>query len=206
MNHAAHCDDVLAGVYDVPIEFHTKPPVIVDIGANVGAFALWANRKWPGCCISCFEPVPSNFELLKINTEHLADCHLWDVGIRLCAGQMEIAEGAFNCGEWSCHPSINKGTGRKITVHCIAARDIPKGSILKIDTEGCELEILKALHDAGRGAEFACILLEWHRESDRLEIDQLLKENYQLCGAVCDRPERGVAKYVWRKAVKKNEP
>lgn len=203
MTNIDHCDDVLAGVYDLPIVYEGKPPIVIDIGANVGAFAIWASQKWPGCCLFCYEPIPDNYDTLMDNTAHLQHCLRRNVGVRMCGGQMEIAEGAFNCGEWSCQPGINKETGKRMVVPCIPAADIPRGNILKIDTEGCELEILKALWDAGRSAEFSVILLEWHRESDRLEIDQLLKDNYQLCGAVCNQPERGVAKYVWRKAVKK---
>jgi len=198
-----HCEDVLKGIYDMPLEFSGKPPVILDIGANVGAFVMWAGKRWPGSKFICYEPVPSNFAQLVQNAASSDSCELFNVGVRMCGGQMQIAEGVNNCGEWTTQTGVNKMTGVTMTVPCIRAKDLPHGNVLKIDTEGCELEILNALWDAGRDTEFCAIMVEWHRESDRLEIDQLLKANYQMAGAYCEGPERGVAKYVFRNLVKK---
>jgi FkbM family methyltransferase len=39
--------------------------VILDIGANVGSFAAWALKRWPGAHVYCYEPLPNNFALLK---------------------------------------------------------------------------------------------------------------------------------------------
>jgi hypothetical protein len=41
---------------------------ILDIGANVGSFALWAELRWPGSKIRCYEPNPGTFAFLKRNT------------------------------------------------------------------------------------------------------------------------------------------
>jgi FkbM family methyltransferase len=40
---------------------------ILDIGANVGSFALWATRRWPGSRVRSFEPNPETFAILKRN-------------------------------------------------------------------------------------------------------------------------------------------
>jgi len=40
---------------------------ILDIGANVGSFALWATRRWPGSRLRCFEPNPETFAILNRN-------------------------------------------------------------------------------------------------------------------------------------------
>lgn len=37
-----HCRDVLEGCYDVPFN---HSPKVIDIGANVGAFARWAKKR-----------------------------------------------------------------------------------------------------------------------------------------------------------------
>lgn len=41
--------------------------VIVDAGANVGFFSIWALRLNPKCRVTCLEPFPENFSCLKAN-------------------------------------------------------------------------------------------------------------------------------------------
>jgi FkbM family methyltransferase len=48
--------------YDVSID-HARP-VIVDIGANTGLFALRMKQLYPESSICCYEPYPPNFEQL----------------------------------------------------------------------------------------------------------------------------------------------
>jgi hypothetical protein len=46
----------LTGLYDIPeFEKTTRPPKIVDIGADLGAFAIWAAKRWEDCTITSFE-------------------------------------------------------------------------------------------------------------------------------------------------------
>ncbi|GAA4834594.1 FkbM family methyltransferase [Kitasatospora terrestris] len=42
-------------------------PVIVDVGANIGMFSLFAAQRWPGARVFSFEPVPRTFEALSRN-------------------------------------------------------------------------------------------------------------------------------------------
>ena len=52
--------------YDIPgLELET--PFVLDIGANIGAFACWALERWPGAEVNCYEPVPANFDMLRQN-------------------------------------------------------------------------------------------------------------------------------------------
>ncbi len=200
-----HCEDVLQGIYDLPLDF-AKPPIIVDIGANVGAFAHWAFQRWPGCSVVCYEPMRDNYDkLLDVWEQNKANMLTFNAGVRSYNGKMTIYQGMNNCGECSVHPGLGETTGLSEEVRCIDAAEIPRCHILKIDTEGCELEILNRLWLSGRTNEFRAILLEWHSEADRLAIDQLLKDEYQLAGAHCSAPERGVAKYVHRRIVKRVE-
>ncbi|WP_234542819.1 FkbM family methyltransferase [Streptomyces shenzhenensis] len=49
--------------------FPTLPanPVIVDAGANIGMFSLFAVRQWPCSRVFAFEPVPDVFRALELN-------------------------------------------------------------------------------------------------------------------------------------------
>ncbi|WP_338699191.1 MULTISPECIES: FkbM family methyltransferase [unclassified Bradyrhizobium] len=42
--------------------------IVLDVGANIGMFSLYALQKFPGIRIYCFEPAPHCLERLRINT------------------------------------------------------------------------------------------------------------------------------------------
>lgn len=47
--------------------------LVLDIGANIGMFALYALRKFPGARVYCFEPAPHCLERLRVNLGQLGD-------------------------------------------------------------------------------------------------------------------------------------
>jgi hypothetical protein len=49
----------------------TEVKSIVDIGANVGASVLYWKYRYPDSAVYAFEPEPSNFQMLKKNTQNL---------------------------------------------------------------------------------------------------------------------------------------
>jgi hypothetical protein len=57
--------DVLEGEYEA--HYDGKGLDILDVGANVGSFALWASARWPGSHVTSFEPHPETFKLMKQN-------------------------------------------------------------------------------------------------------------------------------------------
>ena len=40
---------------------------VVDVGALIGSFTLWAQEQWPNAIIHAYEPDPESFEYLKKN-------------------------------------------------------------------------------------------------------------------------------------------
>lgn len=155
-----HCRDVLSGSYDVPFSPAT-PPVILDLGANVGAFVRWAVKRWPGCTIHAYEPQPSNFALLKRTVEIYGaghEIHLNRLAVADKTGTFRLFKAGINCGEWSFMRTSPDNVS--VLVKAIAARDLPKADILKIDTEGAEVMILRSL--VSRLHEFSVVMLECH--------------------------------------------
>jgi natural product biosynthesis luciferase-like monooxygenase protein/FkbM family methyltransferase len=56
--------------------------VVFDVGANIGLFTLFVNRKCPTAQIYAFEPLPPNFELLRANVaRYEIDAHLFNYGL-----------------------------------------------------------------------------------------------------------------------------
>jgi len=44
-----------------------KIKTVVDVGAMIGSFALWAKEQWPNAIIHAFEPDPTSYEYLSKN-------------------------------------------------------------------------------------------------------------------------------------------
>lgn len=58
-------DEVFEGEYEVP--YFGDQLTILDLGANIGSFALWATLRWPQSRIHCHEPHSGTFEILRRN-------------------------------------------------------------------------------------------------------------------------------------------
>jgi len=69
---ASAAREVLMGEYDAP--YFGERLRILDLGANIGAFSLWAQRRWPGSTITAYEPEPEAFALLERNTRGEIRC------------------------------------------------------------------------------------------------------------------------------------
>lgn len=162
-----HCRSVVDGTaYNVPYDPPT-PPVILDLGANAGAFLRFAVKRWSKCRLHAFEPHPGNFELLKRTREEMLpdeNITLHQVAVSDKSGHASLYFSGLNCGEWTLM-GISPGTkvSGQVEVETISALELPKADILKIDVEGAEVLILGTLKE--RIAEFSAVMLECHAAS-----------------------------------------
>jgi len=188
-----HVQSVLSGEYDVP--YNNPRPVILDLGANIGSFAFWACRRWPLSFIHCYEPLPENFATLKANLaplSHRVVLNNWAIGD---PSWHKLFLGHNNCGEASFF-DLGEQRPEWVQVETRAPATLPKANILKLDTEGAEIEILSGLPEIA----FDVVLLEYHSEENRRSVDRLL-ENYILIGGHARCAHRGVLKYAHRSVV-----
>lgn len=107
---------------------------IIDAGAGTGDFAIVAARRFPAAEILCFEPDARYFDVLRANLRRNGCCNVAAHGVALGDG---------------------RGTRR--------LDDFVRGevSLLKIDCEGAELDILAGL-GPGALAGVARMVLEYH--------------------------------------------
>ncbi len=196
-----HCRDVAEGSYDCPYSPAT-PPRVLDLGANTGMFTRWAVKRWPGCDVVAYEPCPSNFvllnrtvsELLKPEEAERVLTKRFAVAGHACRAPLQAGE--FNCGEWSLvMPPV---AGREtVEVDVIAATDLPRGDVLKLDVEGCEVACLAALQMAGRLTEFSVVVMETHNDEWITPIKlNMKKSGFTLVGEATPYPNRAELKFM----------
>jgi len=131
-----------------------KDAIIFDVGANVGCYSRDIRQLNPSSTIHAFEPHPITFKKLEHNNIGTG-IHIHNAGVGSQQGTLELFDYADEDG--STHASLYKDVIEEIhhgkaighTVQVISLDDfigehqIPYISLLKIDTEGHELEVLK---------------------------------------------------------------
>ena len=171
---------------------------VFDVGANVGLFALRTLMEHPKCRIHCFEPSPLAQQLLAINVGQFEETVIHNQGLFNRDMQTDLHINRYNTGQNSIR-FTGRHQGQTVTIELkdAGARfdelDLEYLDVLKIDTEGCEVEILKSMGDRLERVDY--VLLEYHTEQDRRIIDQLLTM-FHLFGAHSKIPGVGTVKYM----------
>ena len=136
------------GCYDVPLG---KRPMVIDVGANTGLFALRAKKLWPHARIHCYEPYWPNTEQLRetIRTNELDDVAVFPEGVGGAARTATLNVHPRNIGGHSIMPFGESTERVEITIVDLkeVLRRTPAGwcDLLKLDCEGAEREILLSM-------------------------------------------------------------
>jgi FkbM family methyltransferase len=136
-------------------------PRILDVGANIGLFGVYALGRWPEARITSFEPDPDNFRVLDLTVGANQREGRWDdvpVAVSNSDGELEFAPGD---GAKS-HLSPTAADEATITVPAVDFFDrLGDGvDLVKMDIEGGEWQILADPRLAA--APIKVIRLEWH--------------------------------------------
>jgi FkbM family methyltransferase len=145
--------------YDLDIE---PPALIVDIGGNVGMFALRMKQLYPDATIHCFEPLPANAGRLARNAP-FATLHRLGVSDR--RAEVPIYVHPSNTGGHSIIASEADPRAEAQTISVVPMADVfaltggGRIDLLKLDCEGAEKEIVLSL-DAADAARIGTIVYE----------------------------------------------
>jgi hypothetical protein len=235
--------------------------VVVDVGANIGAFALEVARRSPSARLVCIEPIPVLYEALRRNMEERQLLpergRLYQVGLTRTGGPEEAKFLFFKrlpCDS-TCHIDEKWGQferffqvhGEKVRasstrwvgapvagflarsvsrlptgpvgrwvfdrvtgateVQCrlvtldslLAAAEVDRVGLLKIDVEGAELDVLEGVGPE-RMKRIRQIVLEGHDEGGRLDAIRKLVTDSGFDDVVVDKPklseERGLDNFL----------
>lgn len=158
-------------VYDIPGVELAGCRTIVDLGANVGVFALYASSQSPNATIHCFEPATATFAELQVNIKaNRANAVAYRAAISKACGSARLYH-AGTAAEWS----LSGGSeGICEEVECIdLARLIDLVErrpidFMKVDVEGAELDLLENASDRQLRL-IGALSVEWHHSSERAQ-------------------------------------
>lgn len=154
-------------------------PVVVDIGANVGLFALYAHLNLPNATIHCFEPSPTIANVLEKNLAAYGNItiHTMALSDRDEAGTLFL--NTRKCGQSTIKTDPGGGSegweAEPVNVldaySALTNLGLERIDILKIDTEGSEVEILRSITPMLDDVKH--IYLEYHSAADLKEVQRL---------------------------------
>ena len=134
--------------YLIQLANPSKVKTVIDVGANVGFFSMLIRDIFPSSKIYSIEPVPLTYSCLKRNLVGDRKTHTYNLGV---SDRPRIAKMNFN-SQLSAISQISSAgdIDVKLTTLDKFIRDnqIDMIDILKIDTEGHELNVLKGAKKA----------------------------------------------------------
>ena len=132
-----------------PPDFSIKDGfLVIDIGAHIGAFTVYAATIAKRGTVYSYEPHPRNFELLKENVKinNLKNVRIFNLGA--LGERKKVRLYKSEIGD-SCHSIYNYNKSKSsIVINCISLKDIFEDNnikfcdFLKMDCEGVEYDVL----------------------------------------------------------------
>jgi FkbM family methyltransferase len=143
-----------------------QTPLIVDLGANIGAGAVWFAVRYPAARIAAFEPHPGNFRLLEANCHGLAVETLRAAVCGAAGGERRLVDPGL--GDWGYRLGTGGAAEAGLAVDCVVLGDwladrLAGGLapfILKIDIEGGEADLFDYAGEVLQ--RFPVVILEPH--------------------------------------------
>jgi FkbM family methyltransferase len=129
---------------------------IIDIGANIGQYALAAHRFYPNSQIYSFEPVPICYKQLQENTKAISNIHSYNYAlgnqnreITFFQNAHTHASSALNVSKYQMDNVPKTKNFQEIKVKCLKLDDFPfehnllTPILLKLDVQGYERNVLE---------------------------------------------------------------
>lgn len=164
-------------------------PEILDIGANVGAFAVWASMRWPkNRIINSYEPNPKVFHFLEENTLAFnVNCHRKAV-TPSDNSVMWFGDDSNLCSSLT---KWNRASLESVRVETVSPKAFDGSDIVKIDCEGGEADILENITFTP-----AYLVVEWHSDELRIRCENALRGKMTLIESKVSGDGFGLLKFI----------
>jgi N-acetylglucosaminyl-diphospho-decaprenol L-rhamnosyltransferase len=118
-----------------------RPPLVIDVGANIGLFGLWVLHYFPEAEIVSFEPDPANAEILRRCVSLNDRTGRWSVVAAAAATREGTVDFSGGGTSFSRVKPPDGGTLVVSTVDVIPYME--RADLVKVDIEGGEWELLE---------------------------------------------------------------
>jgi len=153
--------------------------IVIDIGAHIGLFSLFASQFCKNGKIYCFEPVLNNYNLLKKNLElnRVSNIITFNKAVSKDSSRVTLYQNEDEAGYSMFLPNTNPLEVDSITLQEIFMESkIPFCNLIKFDCEGAEYEIIDTLPEEYFN-RIHKIMMEYHFvDADPQLVEKLIKK------------------------------
>ncbi|MFH2204199.1 MAG: FkbM family methyltransferase [Elusimicrobiota bacterium] len=178
--------------------------VLYDVGANIGLYSLYAAQRAPGCAVFAFEPEAQNFAHLCRNIHRNGLTQIVPVCVPLSDreefARLHVTDMAAGTAFHSLHaPSTQRSDGVRSVLeqgalatsldHMTEKLGLPAPSLLKLDVDGHELQIVKGMRSLLGSGKIRSLMVEINGEIEgesASPIPKLLTECGYVLAATSD--------------------
>jgi FkbM family methyltransferase len=145
-----------------------RRPIVFDVGANAGQTVRAFKTALPDAQVHSFEPSPTTFATLELATRNLPDVKMWNIGLGAEVGTLSLRENSlsdmssfldldtFGWGEVERTTQVPVDTIDRFA----AAHSIGHIDVLKTDTQGFDLQVLRGAREMMRADRISLVLCE----------------------------------------------
>jgi len=174
---------------------------IFDVGANVGQTAEGFQRAFPVADIYSFEPFQRNFEVLQEVSSRFPRIRGFQLALSDASGPLTVFTDSVPHSQWNSlapwrQKELRNGSGvsqeaitRETGDQFCAAHGVERISILKVDTEGHDLEVLQGFKRMLSGGRVDSVLIEvgfagddGHGDFQQINTYLLMQAHMRLVG------------------------
>jgi FkbM family methyltransferase len=157
--------------------------VVFDVGANCGAASVHFARHYPDAAIHAFEPGSEARSYLERNLAALPNVRVHPFGLFSDDRRARLYRGDDDLGKASVlRREVNLDESEPIDLRAggawAATQGIERIDILKVDVEGCEVEVLEGL--AGLLPRVKVLFVEYDSRRARKALGRLLDATHEL--------------------------
>ncbi len=193
------CQEILEGKTYPHLPFVDGVEVVFDVGANCGATSVYLNHHHPTATVHAFEPGSEPRALLERNAGRSERIVVHPIGL-----SDEDRDAALYRGEddsitaSTVRRSINLDESEQVQIRAAgpwaADHGIDRIDILKLDVEGCEVEVLESL--ASLIPTMKVVYVEYDSRAARRRIEQVLADTHELYFAMLMVLDQGEIIYL----------
>jgi FkbM family methyltransferase len=149
-------DEVVRRIYEFDTDL--REPLVIDGGANMGAFTIATRRRYPGARIVAFEPDPAIAVILRENLDRngARDVRIVDAALGGAAGTASFTPDGQAGG------ALGAAGTTTVRVETLSAYLGDEVAFVKLNIEGAELDVLREVAAAGRLRNIRALVLEYH--------------------------------------------
>jgi len=163
--------------YESDLVKFEKDDVVVDLGANIGMFTLFASNKVKK--VYSIEPLPDTYECLVKNTKKLENVITLNKAIYSTEKEMEFIQNEISISSSFFRKKPNSETIKVKTIkfdNMLKEHNISRVNYLKVDIEGAEFDLFENINEDYLQNNIDKIFMEVHIMNDNFKLEHIISK------------------------------